>query len=50
MKSPISAAVRVIAFLAAVGITTLLIYVHTVDREYLGAPAAEMSKGGTPLA
>ena len=32
------------------GITTLLFYVHAVDREYLGAPAAEASKGRTQTA
>lgn len=50
MKSLISKTARLLALLAAVSITTLLLYVHAVDRESLGAPAAEATKGRTQLA
>ncbi len=47
MKSPISKTARLLALLAAVSIMTLPLYVHAVDREYLGAPATEVNKGRT---
>jgi hypothetical protein len=40
MKSPISKTARVVAFVAAVSMTTLLFYVHAVDRDALGTASA----------
>ena len=40
MKSLISKTARVVAFVASMTITSLMLYVHVVDREHLGAPAA----------
>ena len=50
MKSLISKTAHVAAFIAAMSITILLLYVHAVDREYLGAPAAVTSNATARIA
>lgn len=50
MKSLISKTAHAAAFIAAMSITTLLLYVHAVDREYLGAPAAVASNATARMA
>ncbi len=48
MKILISKTARAVAFLAAVSVTTVLVYVHGVDRQYLGAPSHASLDVATP--
>ena len=51
MKSLISKTAKVVAFVASMTITSLMLYVHMVDREHLGArPAVASTAADRPIA